>query len=75
MAAPRKYSEELKDRETWMAVEARRDPGRGRGQSRGSGSNSGSILRRYGTEFVRPRLMAGIVGGTTTEDRAWIVAL
>ncbi|AFA73586.1 transposase IS3/IS911 family protein [Gordonia polyisoprenivorans VH2] len=31
MAAPRKYSEELKERATRMAVEARRDPESSRG--------------------------------------------
>ena len=75
MAAPRKYSEELKDRATRMAVEARRDPA----------SRSGAIARIGQQLGIHPEALrnwvrqaevdAGTREGVTSDDKARIAAL
>ena len=53
MAAPRKYPDELRERATRMAVEARRDPATRPGRSRGSAEQLGinpETLRNWVTQ-------------------------
>jgi transposase len=49
MAAPRKYPDELRERATRMAVEARRDPATKPGALARSASSWASTPRRCGT--------------------------
>lgn len=75
MSAPRKYSVELKDRATRLAVEARRDPA----------SKVGAIKRIADQLGVHPEALRGWVRqaevdsgeapGVTTEDAARIAQL
>lgn len=75
MGAPRKYSEELRERATRMALEARRDPDRARG----------AIARIAGQLDVHPEALrtwvrqAEIDGGhrpgTTSDDASRILEL
>jgi transposase len=75
MGAPRKYSAELQERATRMAMEARRDPDRSRG----------AISRIAGQLDVHPEALRGWVRraevdgglrpGTTTDDAARLVEL
>ncbi|ETA04904.1 MULTISPECIES: transposase [Gordonia] len=75
MAAPRKYSEELKDRATRMACEARRDPDSSRGAIKRIADQLGvhpEALRNW----VRQAEIDGAVRpGTTSEDADRIAAL
>lgn len=75
MGAPRKYSPELQERATRMAMEARQDPNRARG----------AIARIAGQLDVHPEALRnwvrraeideGTRAGTTTDDAARIVQL
>jgi transposase len=75
MGAPRKYSQELQERATRMALEARQDPDRSRG----------AIARIAGQLDVHPEALrnwvrraeidGGLRAGTTTEDGARILEL
>lgn len=75
MAAPRKYSEELKDRATRMAVEARRDPA----------SRAGAISRIGKQLGIHPEALrnwvrqagfdGGVRQGVSSDDGARIAAL
>lgn len=75
MGAPRKYSQELQERATRMAVEARRDPDRARG----------AIARIAGQLDVHPEALrnwvrqaeidGGLRPGTTTDDGARLLEL
>jgi transposase len=75
MAAPRKYPDELRERATRLAVEARRDPA----------SNSGAIRRIADQLGVHPEALrtwvkqaetdAGARSGTTSAEAARIAEL
>jgi transposase len=75
MAAPRKYPDELRERATRLAVEARRDPA----------SNSGAIRRIADQLGVHPEALrtwvkqaetdAGARSGTTSSEAARIAEL
>ena len=55
MAAPRKYPDELRERATRLAVDARRDPATRTGALGGSASSWASTPRRCATGSPRPR--------------------
>lgn len=59
MAAPRKYSVELQQRATRMALDARRDPESARGAIKRVADQLGSTPRPCATGSVKPRSMAG----------------
>jgi transposase len=75
MAAPRKYPDELRERATRMAVEARRDPV----------TRTGALARVAGQLGVTPETLrnwvtqaeidGGIRPGTTTEDARRLLEL
>lgn len=75
MGAPRKYSQELQERATRMAMEARRDPDRSRG----------AIARIAGQLDVHPEALrnwvrraevdGGLRPGTTSDDHARLLEL
>lgn len=75
MAAPRKYPDELRERATRLAVEARRDPA----------SSVGAIRRIAGQLGVHPEALRtwvkqaetddGVRSGTTSSDAARIAEL
>ncbi len=75
MAAPRKYSEELKERATRMAVEARRDPASRAGAISRIGKQLGihpEALRNWVREA---EVDTGVREGVSSDDKAKIVAL
>src|SRR3954464_12157780 len=75
MAAPRKYPDELRERATRMAVDARRDPATRPGALARIGQQLGinpETLRNWGT---RAEIDAGTRQGTTTDDAARLAEL
>src|SRR3954452_7207791 len=75
MAAPRKYPDELRERATRMAVEARRDPA----------TRAGALARVAGQLGINPETLrnwdtqaeidGGVRSGTTTEEARRIAEL
>ncbi|WP_082946603.1 hypothetical protein [Gordonia sp. 852002-50395_SCH5434458] len=65
----RKYSEELKERATRMAFEARRDPDSARGAINRIGDQFGVNRRLYELGVVRPESMAVCGAGTLDKRR------
>ena len=75
MAAPRKYPDELRERATRMAVEARQDPA----------TRSGALARVAGQLGINPETLrnwvtqaeidGGVRPGTTTEEERRIAEL
>jgi len=75
MAAPRKYSDELRERATRMAVEARRDPGTRVGATRRIADQLGVHPEALRTWVKRAEVDAGERPGTSTSDAARIAEL
>ena len=75
MAAPRKYSEELKERATRMAVEARRDPASRAGAISRIGKQLGIHPEALRTWVRQAEIDGGLRPGTTTDDATRIVEL
>ena len=75
MAAPRKYSEELKERATRMAVEARRDPASRAGAISRIGTQLGIHPEALRNWVRQAEVDTGVREGVSSDDKAKIVAL
>ena len=75
MAAPRKYSEELRERATRMAVEARRDPGSKVGAIKRIADQLGVHPEALRTWVKQAEIDGGVRAGTTTSDAERIAQL
>ena len=75
MAAPRKYSVELKERATRMAVEARRDPATRPGALKRIGDQLGVHPEALRTWVKQAEIDGGVRPGTTTSDAERIAQL
>ena len=75
MAAPRKYSEELKERATRMAVEARRDPASRAGAISRIGKQLGIHPEALRNWVRQAEVDTGVREGVSSDDKAKIVAL
>ena len=70
MAAPKKYPDELRERATRMAVEARRDPAAAAGAIKRIAEQFGIHPEALRTWVKRAEIDAGDRPGTTTSDAA-----
>ncbi|AWE41452.1 MULTISPECIES: transposase [unclassified Actinobaculum] len=68
MSASRKYPEELRERATRMAVEARRDPERSKGAIRRIADELGGHPEALRTWVKKAEIDIGARPGTTTSD-------
>ena len=75
MAAPRKYSEELKERATRMAVEAWRDPASRAGAISRIGKQLGIHPEALRNWIRQAEVDTGVREGVSSDDKAKIVAL
>lgn len=75
MAAPRKYSEELKERATRMAVEVRRDPASRAGAISRIGKQLGIHPEALRNWVRHAEVDTGVREGVSSDDKAKIVAL
>lgn len=75
LAAPRKYSEELKERATRMAVEARRDPASRAGAISRIGKQLGIHPEALRNWVRQAEVDTGVREGVSSDDKAKIVAL
>jgi transposase len=75
MAAQRKYSLELRERATRMAVEARRDPGSRIGAIKRIADQLGVHLQALRTWVKQAEIDGGVRAGTTTDDSQRIAEL
>jgi len=75
MVAPRKYPEELRERATRMAVEARADPGSRTGAIRRIGEQLGINTETLRSWVTQAEIDAGARPGTTTTDAQRLVEL
>jgi transposase len=75
MAAPRKYNDELRERATRLAVEARRDPVSAVGAIRRIADQLGVHPEALRTWVKRAETDAGDRPGTSSEDEQRIAAL
>jgi transposase len=75
MAAPRKYPDELRDRATRMAVEARRDPVTATGAIKRIADQLGIHPEALRGWVKQAEVDAGDRSGTTTSDAERIAAL
>lgn len=75
MGAPRKYSPELQERATRMAVEARRDPDRTRGAIARIAKQLDVHPEALRNWVRRAEIDGGLRPGTTTDDAARILEL
>ena len=74
MAAPRKYSEELKERATRMAVEARRDPASRAGAISRIGKQLGIHPEALRNWVRQAEVDTGVREGVSSDDKAKIRA-
>ena len=75
MAAPKKYSDELKERATRMALDARRDPGRSVGAIKRVADQLGIHPEALRTWVRQAEIDGGLRPGTTSDDGSRIVEL
>lgn len=75
MGAPRKYSEELRERATRMAVEARQDPATRVGAIKRVADRLGVHPEALRTWVKQAEVDSGVRPGTTSEDSARIAEL
>ena len=75
MAAPRKYSVELVERATRMALEARRDPASSRGAIKRIADQLGIHPEALRTWVRQAEVDGGVRAGTTTDDATRIAEL
>jgi transposase len=75
MAAPRKYPEELRERATRLAVEARRDPVTRTGALRRIGDQVGINPETLRDWVAQAEIDAGERPGTTTDDATRLAEL
>ncbi len=68
MGAPRKYPDELRERATRMAVEARRDPATKAGSLARIGQQLGNNPKTLRNWVRRAEVDKGYLPGTTTDD-------
>ncbi|WP_019288314.1 transposase [Rhodococcus pyridinivorans] len=75
MGAPRKYPEELKERATRLAVEARRDPGSKTGAIKRIADQLGIHPEALRTWVRQAEIDGGVRPGTTTDEAKRIAEL
>jgi transposase len=75
MAAPRKYSEELRERATRMAMDARKDPATSKGAIRRIADQLGVHPEALRTWVRQAEIDGGVRPGTTTDDATRIAEL
>src|SRR4051812_26255315 len=75
MAAPRKYPDELRERATRMAVEARRGPTPKPGALARVAGQLGSTPETLGNWVTEAEIDEGVRPGTTTDEAARIAEL
>jgi len=75
VAAPKKYSDELRERATRMAVDARRDPASATGAIRRIADQLGVHPEALRTWVRQAEIDGGLRPGTTTDDATRIVEL
>jgi transposase len=75
MPAQRKYPEELRERATRMAIDARKDPATRTGAYRRIGEQLGVNPEALRTWVTRAEVDGGLRPGTTTDDAARLVEL
>ncbi|MDC3729133.1 transposase, partial [Rhodococcus sp. Rp3] len=75
MGAPRKYPEELKERATRLAVEARRDPGSKTGAIKRIAEQLGIHPEALRTWVRQAEIDGGVRPGTTTDEAKRIAEL
>lgn len=75
MAAPKKYSDELRERATRMAVEARQDPATSTGAIRRIADQLGVHPEALRTWVKRAEIDGGVRPGTTSADASRIAEL
>jgi transposase len=75
MAAPRKYPDELRERATRLAVEARRDPATRPGALARIGKQRGINPETLRNWVTQAEIDGGVRAATTTDDAARIAEL
>src|SRR5919205_128427 len=75
MAAPRKYPDELRERATRLAVDARRDPATRSGALRRIGEQLGINPETLRNWVTQAEIDGGVRPGTTTEETRRIAEL
>ena len=75
MGAPRKYSVELQDRATRMALDARRDPESSRGAIKRIADQLGVHPEAWRNWVRQAEIDGGVRPGTTTDDATRLVEL
>ncbi len=75
MPAPRKYSVELQQRATRMAIEARKDPESARGAIKRIADQLGVHPEALRNWVRQAEIDGGVRAGTTTDDAQRLVAL
>lgn len=75
MAAPRKYSVELQQRATRMAMDARTDPGSARGAIKRVADQLGVHPEALRTWVRQAEIDGGVRPGTTTDDATRLAEL
>lgn len=75
MVAPRKYPDELRERATRMAIDARKEPEARRGAFNRIGEQLGVHPEALRTWVKEAEIDQGLRPGTTSDDAARVVAL